>query len=244
MSQIDLFTGTTDNGRLRGSEGAALVLPGIVGVAQARNREQLVVAATRQSVIWDIGVNEVTVTVVADPTVSFTGSIGTNDNDVVYTSGDISGFTKHYIEATAGTIDVDVSVDGTNYIAAVAGVSLTTTTPATRVVEAASGVCIVIEGVFKKMRINQKGATASNARGRHAAPVSTPTALAVAFEAPSNIVADTWLTAADSATVDSQRVLINAGDSRTFYMSDNGITRLDMIRAHGSAELTVIVEAA
>jgi len=98
----------------------------------------------------------------------FTGSAGTNDNDVVYTSGDISMYNTHYIEATAGTIDVDVSLDGTNWIAAVAGRSLVATASTTHVVEAASGVALEIKGKFKKLRINQKGATASNARGAHA----------------------------------------------------------------------------
>lgn len=96
-----------------------------------------------------------------------TGTAGTNDNDVVYTSNDITTYNTHYVECTAGTIDVDVSLDGTNYIAAVAGVSLVTTTPATRAIDAASGVCLRIEGKFKKLRVNQKGATASNARIAH-----------------------------------------------------------------------------
>ncbi len=97
----------------------------------------------------------------------FTGSAGTNDNDVIYTSGDVSAYNYHLIEATAGTVDVDVSGDGTNWIAAVAGVSVVTTTPATRVVEAAAGVMLQITGQFKKIRVNQKGAVASNARGAH-----------------------------------------------------------------------------
>ena len=97
-----------------------------------------------------------------------TGAAGTNDNDVVYTSGDITTYNVHYVEATAGTVDVDVSIDGTNWIAAVAGVSLVTTTPATRAIDAASGVCLRIEGKFKKLRVNQKGAVASNARIAHA----------------------------------------------------------------------------
>jgi hypothetical protein len=95
------------------------------------------------------------------------GAAGGADNAVIYTSPDVSAYNVHYIEATAGTIDVDVSLDGTNWIAAVAGVSLITTTPATRVVEAASGVCLEIRGKFKAIRVNQKGATASNARGAH-----------------------------------------------------------------------------
>ena len=103
-----------------------------------------------------------------------TGAIGTNDNDVVYDTNDytdeldLGNYNTHYIECIAGTIDVDVSIDGINWIAAIAGISLVTTTPATRVVEAASGVCIVITGSFERLRVNQKGATASNARIRHA----------------------------------------------------------------------------
>jgi hypothetical protein len=97
----------------------------------------------------------------------FTGVAGVSDNDVIYTSPDVSGYNVHYIECTAGTIDVDVSLNGTNWIAAVAGVSLVTTTPGTRVIDAASGVCLEIRGKFKAIRVLQKGATASNARGAH-----------------------------------------------------------------------------
>ena len=99
---------------------------------------------------------------------NWTGVAGGADNAVVYLSPDVSAYNVHYVEATAGTVDVDVSLDGTNFIAAVAGVSLITTTPATRVIEAASGVCLEIQGKFKAIRVNQKGATASNARGAHA----------------------------------------------------------------------------
>ena len=97
----------------------------------------------------------------------FVGIAGVSDNDVIYTSPDVSGYNVHYVQATAGTIDIDVTLDGTNWIAAVAAVSLITTTPATRVVEAASGVCLELKGKFKRIRVLQKGATASNARGAH-----------------------------------------------------------------------------
>lgn len=95
------------------------------------------------------------------------GAAGAADNAVIYQSPDVSAYNVHYVEATAGTIDVDASLDGTNWIAAIAGVSLITTTPATRVVEAASGVCLEVRGKFKAIRVLQKGATASNARGAH-----------------------------------------------------------------------------
>lgn len=99
--------------------------------------------------------------------VNAAGSAGTNDNDVVYTSGTIDTYNTHYVEATAGTVDVDVSIDGTNWIAAVVGRNVATTGVFTQVADAASGVCLEIKGVYKKLRVNQKGATASNARITH-----------------------------------------------------------------------------
>lgn len=98
----------------------------------------------------------------------FTGAAGGADNAVIYTSGDVSMYNTHYVQATAGTVDVDVTLDGTNWIAAVAGRSLVATASTTHVVDAASGVCLEIKGKFKKIRVLQKGATASNARGAHA----------------------------------------------------------------------------
>lgn len=67
--------------------------------------------------------------------------------------------------------------------------------------------------------------------------------LGVCFDAPSDLVADTWLTHADSKAVDSNMSAIPAGESRTFYFT-NAITRLDVIRLYGSEALGVIVEAA
>lgn len=95
------------------------------------------------------------------------GSAGTNDNDVIYTSGALDNYNYHIIEATAGTVSIDVSIDGTNWIADVAVVDVTTTTPATRVVTLASGSMGILEGKFKNIRVLQSGATASNARIAH-----------------------------------------------------------------------------
>lgn len=65
----------------------------------------------------------------------------------------------------------------------------------------------------------------------------------VCFDAPSDAVADAWLTHADSKTTDSNMVAIPVGESRAFYFTD-AITRLDVIRLYGSEALGVIVEAA
>jgi len=68
--------------------------------------------------------------------------------------------------------------------------------------------------------------------------------LAVCFDAPSDAVADAWLATTESASMDYQCVYIRAGENRTFFLSSEGITRLDMIRIIGATALTVIVEAA
>jgi len=70
------------------------------------------------------------------------------------------------------------------------------------------------------------------------------TVLAVVFDAPSDIVADTWLAATESSSTDYQCFYIRAGETRTFFLSGDGITRLDMIRKVGGTALTVVVEAA
>lgn len=68
--------------------------------------------------------------------------------------------------------------------------------------------------------------------------------IAVCFDAPSDIVADTWLTHADTKVSDSQLYVIMSGESRTFYFSGTGITRVDAKRLYGSEALGVVVEAA
>lgn len=101
---------------------------------------------------------------------TWTGAAGTNDNDVVYTSGDVSDYDVHIIDCTAGTVDVDISTDGSNYTQAVAVRNVKSTSPLTYVVSAIAASLPVIElrGRFAKIRVLQKGAPAANARGCHA----------------------------------------------------------------------------
>lgn len=68
--------------------------------------------------------------------------------------------------------------------------------------------------------------------------------LAVCFDAPSDAVADAWLTHADSGAVNSQMHIVTPGEPRTFKFGGAGITRLDVIRLYGSDALGVVVEAA
>lgn len=64
MSQIDLYTGSADNGRLRGIDGMARVTQGVVGNAQLRSRQFTAVVGTIESATWDEAVHEVTITVI------------------------------------------------------------------------------------------------------------------------------------------------------------------------------------
>lgn len=70
------------------------------------------------------------------------------------------------------------------------------------------------------------------------------TVLAVCFDAPSDLVADTWLAQTESSTIDNQCEYIKAGETKTFFFAGTGITRLDMIRVLGASALSVIVGAA
>jgi hypothetical protein len=97
-----------------------------------------------------------------------TGVAGADDNDVIYTSGDISDYDVHYIERTAGTVDVDVSFDGTNWVPAVAMRDLAATASGTFVVSLGANKAGELRGRFAKLRVNQAGGTASNARIVHA----------------------------------------------------------------------------
>lgn len=99
---------------------------------------------------------------------AWAGTVGDANDAVIYLSRDVSDYDAHIIEATAGTVDIDVSIDGTNWIAGVAARSLKATDQTAFVVSIASGGAIEVIGHYKLIRVNQVGATPSNARGAHA----------------------------------------------------------------------------
>jgi hypothetical protein len=93
-------------------------------------------------------------------TLTLTGDAGVNDNDVVAELDDVSRFNEFTLASGTGVMDVDVSLDGTNFIAAIALEDKTSTTPATRVVETAALGLYYFEGNIKSVRVRQKGAVA------------------------------------------------------------------------------------
>jgi hypothetical protein len=104
----------------------------------------------------------------------WTGSVGAADNTVIYTSVDISMYNWHVIENTSGeTMDVFVSVDGTNFTAAAVAVALiddVTTGGGVKSITIPTNKTAVIRGKFAKIRVDQNGAgvpAAGEVRGFH-----------------------------------------------------------------------------
>jgi len=101
------------------------------------------------------------------------GTAGAADNNVIYTSGDISMYDHHVIENISGAaaaVDVQVSLDGTNYNATAVAVQLlddVTTGGGVKSLTIAQNKVGVIRGKFKGLRVLQNGAGAANARVAH-----------------------------------------------------------------------------
>lgn len=88
---------------------------------------------------------------------------GTNDNDILVTSDDVTQYSAFMLMSTAGAVDVQVSLDGTNFSTAPLSLQdfgATTTDP---VLVTAAGRVYGFAGKFRKFRILQNGATAASA---------------------------------------------------------------------------------
>lgn len=103
-----------------------------------------------------------------------TSVAGTADDDVLYTSTDITSYDRHIIENESGNaVDVYVSVDGTNYSTAAVSAYLiddVTTGGGIKSITIPDNKVGIIEGKFKKLRILQIGAgtpSAGTVRGGH-----------------------------------------------------------------------------
>lgn len=99
------------------------------------------------------------------------GAVGTNDEDTIYESGDVSMYNCHIIEnmsAGAGALEVLVSIDGTNYSSTPVGVEImSNATDALKDVSVAQNEVGILRGKFAKILVRQNGATAADARVAH-----------------------------------------------------------------------------
>jgi hypothetical protein len=93
-------------------------------------------------------------------TLQVVGVAGVNDNDIVIEVDDVSRFNEFALSSSAGAMDVDVSLDGTNFITAIALEDKKSVAPGTRVVVTAAAGLYYFEGNFKAVRVRQNAATA------------------------------------------------------------------------------------
>lgn len=105
---------------------------------------------------------------------AWTGGAGAADNTVIYTSPDVSAYNYHIIENTSGeTMDIFVSVDGTNFTTAAAAVELiddVTTGGGVKSITIPTTKTAILKGKFSKIRVDQNGAgvpAAGEVRGAH-----------------------------------------------------------------------------
>lgn len=111
----------------------------------------LVVTLTASGAVEDVGTH-----------VRYSGT-GTSDNDVLFTTGDVSRYDACVLMSTDGVVDVFVSLDGTNYSTAPLSLQdfgASTTDPV--LVTIADRVYGFV-GKYRKIRVLQNGATATAA---------------------------------------------------------------------------------
>jgi hypothetical protein len=83
----------------------------------------------------------------------------TADDDVLITTPDLSRFDTFHIHATAGSVDVFGSLDGTNFTTSALSLTDQSATTSDPVVVAAAGKMYGLVGCYAKLRVMQNGAT-------------------------------------------------------------------------------------
>ena len=84
---------------------------------------------------------------------------GVDDNDVIMELVDAEPYDEFYLMTVAGIVDVDVSLDGTNFAPAIALTDEQSVAPATKVVVTVAGGLYSFRGNFKAVRVLQNTAT-------------------------------------------------------------------------------------
>ena len=88
------------------------------------------------------------------------GIAGVNDDDVVIELVDAEQYDSFYFSSTAGLLEVDVSVDGTNFNSIIALTDEASTAPATKVIITVAALLYSFRGNFKAVRVRQASAVA------------------------------------------------------------------------------------
>jgi hypothetical protein len=85
---------------------------------------------------------------------------GTNNDDIVIQTGDVSSYNEFTLQATDGAVDVFVSMDGTNYSTAPLSLIDLGATTSDPVIVTAADRTYAFFGRFALIRVLQNGATA------------------------------------------------------------------------------------
>jgi len=98
--------------------------------------------------------------------INFQSITGTNDNDVVYTSQDISQYVEHFFRADAGSVSIQAYVNGA-WTSDLAFENVESVAPTTFVLTTTGTGLYRVIGRYTKLRILQNGATPASAKGTH-----------------------------------------------------------------------------
>lgn len=88
------------------------------------------------------------------------GIAGTGDNAIVAELENAERYNRFFFMTSDGLVDVDISLDGTNFALAVAFTDKHSLTPATKVIVTVNDLLYVFDGTVKTIRFRQNGATA------------------------------------------------------------------------------------
>lgn len=88
---------------------------------------------------------------------------GSSDNDVLFTTGDMTRYSACTVMSTTGAVDVFVSVDGTNFSTAALSLQDFGATTNDPVVVTVAGRVYGFAGKYRTIRVLQNGATAAAA---------------------------------------------------------------------------------
>ena len=88
------------------------------------------------------------------------GIAGVDDNDVVMELVDAEQYDSFYFSSTTGVMEVDVSVNGTDFNSIIALTDEASVAPATKVIITVAALLYSFRGNFKAVRVRQASATA------------------------------------------------------------------------------------
>lgn len=100
-------------------------------------------------------------TAVGTDVMHYKDGTGASDNDIVVQTGDVSRYSLFMLSSTAGALDVDVSLNGTDYTTAPVSLTDLGATTSDPVIVTAANRLYGLIGSFAAIRVRQNGATAA-----------------------------------------------------------------------------------